>query len=289
MSKGKRPLRIVGNTHLYGLPVKRAHLGRGQNYFVDPAEGLTGPRTPQAVAGSIRRDVGSEDGAAWATLLTSPGRKAGVFFGHPDSSLHSIVKRAYRMKALADNRQMKLTGGSIVATFGAVIGALIGFVVFGWGFLLGAGLGQCSPTICCMYGLCGGFGGGAFCALLLGGLGAALELAFGTRSSFFRTVAPGLSGMVIGFVLALVFVEITYPANLETLKSLESPLRTLLEQMGYQKESGRDDGMLGDMLVLYLSSFGCGIFGWHLGRQRKSHSAQCRPAEKVPASTEKQP
>src|SRR5262245_7751532 len=162
-------------------------------------------------------------------------------------------------------------GDTPVATGAAVFGGLLGFIVFGFFFLLGAGLGQCSPTICRLFGLCGGLGGGAFGALLLGGLGAGIDHLFVERSTFFRRVAPCLLGIVIGFVTALVLVEVAYSANVEALDVLESPLRTVLEQWGYQ-DSGGDKGMLARMLMLLLGSSVCGYLGWRVGRLPKTNT-----------------
>jgi hypothetical protein len=136
-------------------------------------------------------------------------------------------------------------GDTPVAIGGAVFGACIGFVGFHFFFLLGAGLGQSSPTMCRMYGICGGLGGGAFGALLFGGLGAGIDHLFGERSTFYRRVAPCLLGIVIGFLTAFVLLEVTYPANVEMLNSLEFPLRAVLEQMGLSeriRQRSRDAG-----------------------------------------------
>jgi hypothetical protein len=159
-----------------------------------------------------------------------------------------------------------------VAIVGAVFGGLIGFIVFGFCFLLGAGLGQCSPTMYRLFGICGGLGGGAFGALLFGGLGAGIDRLVGERSMFFRRVAPCLLGIVIGFISALVLGEAIYSANVEALDVLESPLRTVLEQFGYQ-DSGRDKGMLARMLMLLLGSSVCGYLGWRVGRLPKTNTA----------------
>ena len=156
-----------------------------------------------------------------------------------------------------------------MAIGGAVFGGFIGFIVFGSFFLLGAGLGQCSPTMCRLFGTCGGLGGGAFGALLFGGLGAGIDHLLGERSTFFRRVAPCLLGIVIGFITALVLLEVTYSANVDILGVLESPLRTVLEQLGYQ-ESERDKGMLAEILMLLLGSSVCGYLGWRVGRLPKT-------------------